>query len=102
MNNLLVHESQDTGVIRLVDVITTHKEGDTLFTLEVGAVPEGDPDYIRLAKTLLDHAVNLLCVNRGKETFTDFTGLPVREGDVLVYVAKQRMNWSAVRALANP
>jgi voltage-gated potassium channel len=99
-NNLLVHESQDKGVINLVDVITTHKTGDTLFTLKVGETGEGEFTAIDLAKVLLDNAVNLLCINRGRDTFTDFTDIQVRPDDILVYIGKKRVTWEGIRSMA--
>ena len=99
VNNLLVHESQDKGVIRFVDVITTHNVGETIFTLEVGETGQAGISCLDLAKKLLDSEINLLCVNRGKETHTDFKGLEIRNCDVLVYIAKQRTDWQTVKNL---
>ncbi len=99
INNLLVHESLDKGVIRLVDVITTHKRGDTIFTLEVEETGSTPLSSIHMAKVLLDHAVNLLCVNRGGDTFTDFTELDIERGDVLVYISKGRKTWDDLKKI---
>lgn len=98
-NNLLVHESQDKGVVRLVDVITTHKVGDTIFTLKVGELTGETITAIQLAKALLDRAVNLLCINRDKKTITDFSGMNLEEGDVMVYISKQRLGWKKVKEI---
>lgn len=102
VNNLLVHESLDKGVIKLVDVITTHQVGDNLYTVEAGEPLPGIPSYLDLAKVLLDNGVNLLCINRREKTFTDFTDLEMKGGDVLVYVSKQRTDWKRVKEMAAP
>jgi voltage-gated potassium channel len=99
VNNLLVHESQDKGVLSLVDVITTHEKGDTLFTLKVEETAHDSLKAIHLAKVLLDNAVNLLCINRGDETFTDFSTVEISNGDVLVYVGKRRITWKEVQKI---
>jgi voltage-gated potassium channel len=99
INNLLVHESLDKGVIRLVNEITTHQVGDTLYTLEVGAMDDPGIDCIHLAKVLLDHSVNLQCILRGDETFTNFTGLEVRPEDVMVYISQKRLTWDEIRKM---
>lgn len=82
-----------------MDVITTHKLGDTIFTLEAGETGPAPLPCLRAAKVLLDHAVNLLCVNRGGDTFTDFTGLEIVRGDVLVYVSRRRKTWDDLKAI---
>jgi len=99
VNNLLVLESQDQGVIRLVDVITTRTEGDTIFALDVGDLGDETVTYIDLAKILLDHSINLLCFNRGRKTFTDFTSLELEAGDRLVYISKERSSWKKIASM---
>jgi voltage-gated potassium channel len=101
-NNLLVHETVDKGVINLVDVITSHQKGDTIYTLKVGELEGAELMAIDLAKLLLDNAVNLLCISRGKETFTDLTDRPVRPDDALIYIAKERITWAGILAMMKP
>lgn len=101
VNNLLVHESQDRGVIRLMDLITTSSRGETLYSLDVGDLGSKKILYIDFAKILLDNAINVISVIRDKETFTDFTGKTVETGDRLVYIDKERTSWDRIRKMLN-
>jgi len=99
VNNLLVHESQDRGVIRLMDVITTSSRGETLYSLEVGDLGGKKISYVDFAKTLIENAVNILCIIRGMETFTEFTGKTVETGDRIVYIDQKRTTWDRIKAM---
>jgi len=99
INNLLVHESMDTGVIRLVDEITTQRKGDTLYTVVAEDVEQKPISCIDLAKALLDNGLNLLCINRGERSITNFTNHELAVGDVLIYVGKLRKTWTEVKRM---
>ena len=98
IGNLLAQEIHDPGVARMVDVITSNLEGDTLFTTQVGDQMEG-ADYRDFAKRLLDSDINLMCVNRGQDSHTHYGGMRPTVGDILIYVATRRMSWSELRAM---
>lgn len=95
--NLLVQEVHDPGLAQLVEVVSSNRRGTTLFCVDVrdGAVP-----YTDLAKRLLDHAVNVMAVNRGTESLTVFADVESQVGDRLVYSARERLEWEALRRLA--
>ena len=95
--NLLVQEVHDPGIAQLVEVVTSNRRGTTLFCVDVG-----DPGiaYTELAKALLDHAINVMAVNRGTESITVLAGAESQAGDRLIYSAKQRHEWAALRKLA--
>lgn len=98
--NLLVQEVDDPGVAQLIDVITSNLKGTTVFSARVTGPP---PDFscLELAKRLLDHDINLLCVNRGDSTFTQFRSVRLEIGDIVIYIAERRMDWPGLVALAS-
>jgi voltage-gated potassium channel len=95
--NLLVQEVHDPGLAQLIEVVTSNRRGTTLFCVDVR---EGAVSYTDLAKHLLDHAVNVMAVNRGSESITVFAGLESEVGDRLVYSARKRLEWEGLRRLA--
>lgn len=92
VNHLLVHETAQSGVARLVDTLTDLREGDSLFCTAVGPGPEFDGT--RLACHLLERDVNLIGVRRDGRTSTRLSQMQVRPGDELVYVASRRLEWA--------
>ena len=94
--NLLVQEVHDPGIAQLVEVVSSNRRGTTLFCVDVDDA--GIP-YTELAKRLLDHAVNVMAVNRGSESLTVLAGIDSQRGDRLVYSAKQRHEWPGLRRL---
>jgi voltage-gated potassium channel len=90
--NLLVQEAQDPGVSQLVEVITSNRQGTTLYSATVIEDRDG-PTYGQLAKQLLDQDINVVSVNRGKECFTSFLSLKPRAGDRVIYAADRRHDW---------
>lgn len=94
-DNLLVQEVSDPGIAQMIDVVTSNTKGMTLFSTEV---PQAYPgmEYNKIAKSLLDKDINILCVNRGIETYTSFRGLSPAEGDRIIYIAATRYNWNSL------
>lgn len=90
--NLMVQEAQDPGVAQLIDVITSNVLGTTLFSTEVPDSAAGT-NYNDFARSLLDADINLLCVNRGPESLTAWSGVSAQTGDRLIYAASQRLPW---------
>lgn len=93
IGNLLVQEVSDPGVARMIDVITSNSEGDTLYTTVVESPPPA-LNYREVAKRLLDSDINLMCVNRGDDSHTHYATLSPAVGDRVIYVAEQRYSWS--------
>jgi voltage-gated potassium channel len=91
--NLLSQEAHDAGVSRLIDSLTSNVTGNTLFAAEV-AEDRADLCYRDLAKQLLDHDINLLCVNRGEESITSFVDVKPVSGDRAIYAATRRLPWA--------
>ena len=97
IGNLLAQEVSDPGVARMIDVITSNLEGDTVFSTRVtAATPE--LSYRELAKRLLDRDVNVMCVNRGDESHTHYADLVPDVGDRVIYVAERRLGWAELCA----
>ena len=90
--NLLVQEAQDPGIAQLIDVITSNVRGTTLFSTDAPASALGT-NYNDFARALLDADVNLMCVNRGSESLTSWSGLSAQLGDRLIYAATSRLTW---------
>lgn len=96
--NLLVQEVHDPGLAQLVEVVSSNRRGTTLFCVDVS---EGAVSYTELAKRLLDHAVTVIAINRGSDSLTIFTGVESQAGDRIIYSARDRLEWSALRRLAS-
>ncbi|MEL7473316.1 MAG: ion channel [Planctomycetota bacterium] len=96
--NLIVQEVHDPGISRVMEVITSNREGDTLYSTEV--TPDGPPDvpYTDLVSGLLGQNVNVLAINRDGQILTTFANERSREGDRVVYVAKHRRHWPELAA----
>jgi voltage-gated potassium channel len=95
--NLLVQEIHDPGISQMIDVVTSNLKGMTLFSARVAAGAE-DLGYNEVAKANLDRDVNVLCVNRGPETFTAFRSLHPLAGDTVIYLAQSRRTWDDLKA----
>ncbi len=98
-NNLLVQETQDTGVAQFVDVMTSNLRGETIYATEVPAGQAGDAPYHGLAVKMLERDMNLVCVIRDRQYKTRFREMSLREGDSLVYICSERKDWSFFKAL---
>lgn len=88
--NLLVQESQDHGVARLVEVIASNRVGTSVFSAPLPHA-EIHTDYRSVARNLIDADVNLVAINRDDECLTAFSTLEPRPGDVLIYLAAERI-----------
>ena len=93
IGNLLSQEISDPGIARMIDVITSNREGDTLYSTRVEQ-RMSDDSYRDLAKRLLDRDVNVLCVNRGEDSHTQYARLRPEQGDIVIYVARRRLAWA--------
>ena len=95
--NLLVQEIHDPGVTRVIEVLTSNREGDTVYAAEVpeGATPVPATEF---AVKLIEHDVNVLAIRRGETVITIFKGEHAKPGDRVVYVARQRKTWSQLTA----
>lgn len=99
--NLLVQEVHDPGITQMVEEITTSRRGNTLYSTEVTQAADASAQtYGALAKGLLDHGINVLCVNRGNESLTDYSQARPAAGDRVIYVGPQRKTWDRLRSLA--
>ncbi|MBQ15973.1 MAG: hypothetical protein CMJ65_02485 [Planctomycetaceae bacterium] len=95
--NLLAQEAQDPGVSQLVEVITSNLQGATLFSI---AIPDGAiDDYTAMACRLLEHNINVLCINRGKECLTSWQDCEPRPDDRMIFAAERRHSWSQLQPL---
>ena len=95
--NLLAQEIHDPGISRMIEVLTSNREGATLYSAKVAAA--ADSGYSDLAKRLLDHGVNLLAVNRGNESLTDLGSLHAAAGDCVIYASSKRYTWPQLTAM---
>jgi voltage-gated potassium channel len=96
--NLLVQEVHDPGLAQLVEAVSSNRRGTTLFCVDVS---DGAVSYTELAKGLLDHAVTVMAVNRGSQSMTIFAGVESQVGDRIIYSARDRLDWTALRRLAS-
>ncbi|MEM7754344.1 MAG: ion channel [Planctomycetota bacterium] len=90
--NLMVQEIHDPGVTRVVEVLTSNSEGDTLYSTEVpaGAAPIAAD---KLAAMLIEREVNMVALRRVDKVITLFKGEIASPGDRVVYVAHHRHSW---------
>jgi voltage-gated potassium channel len=90
--NLLVQEAQDPGVSLLLEEVTSNRRGATLYSTEVTEVP-GKTTYGHLAKVLLDRGINVISINRGRESCTTFLSMSPQVEDRVIYSAAGRQSW---------
>ena len=98
-SNLLVQESQDPGVNRLTHAITSNQMEGNLASTRVMDLPAGPKSYMDAAKVLLDADVNLVGVLRGETVHVQFRDIEMTEGDMLVYVSPEGLDWPGIRSL---
>ena len=100
-NNLLVQEAQDPGVNLLTQAITSNvtEIEETLASTPVGAIPDTPVAYNDVAKSLLDHGVNLVGVVRNGAVIIGFEDLALAENDSLVYISKTRRGWQELSSM---
>lgn len=94
--NLLVQEAHDPGIAQVIEAMASNRRGTTLFSVEVG---DAGVSYTQLGKSLFDHSINVMAINRGTECLTVLTGVDSKPGDRIVYAATRRTEWPALRAL---
>jgi voltage-gated potassium channel len=94
--NLLVQEAHDPGIAQVIEAMTSNRRGTTLFSVEVG---DAGVSYTQLGKTLLDHGINVIAINRGRECMTTLIGVDSKPGDRIVYAGARRTDWARLRAL---
>ena len=97
--NLLVQEMNDPGVTQVIDVITSNLEGETLFSTRVDKRGSGKT-YGEMAKALIDKDVNLICINRGENTYTTYRSVRPEPGDFVIYIARRRLSWAELQNMA--
>jgi voltage-gated potassium channel len=95
--NLLAQEIHDPGISRMIEMLTSNRKGSTLYSTKVAI--DADEGYSDLAKSLLDHGVNLLAVNRGNESLTDLGNLQAATGDCVIYASRKRYTWPQLIAM---
>ncbi|MGK0173364.1 MAG: voltage-gated potassium channel, partial [Gammaproteobacteria bacterium] len=100
IGNLLAQEMSDPGIAQMFDVITSNRIGDTVYSVPVSE-PAGELGYREMAKRLLDHDVNLLCVNRGEDSHTHYSQMNPQAGDTFIYVAPARLTWAKLLGLVS-
>ena len=98
-SNLLVQESQDPGVNRLTLAITSNQMEGNLASTRVSEAPAGPMSYMDVAKVLLNTDVNLVGVLRGEAVHVQFRHIEMIEGDLLVYVSSEALDWPSIRSL---
>lgn len=98
--NLLVQEAHDPGVAQMIDVITSNARGTTLFSTKV-AESHSRHGYKAMAVELLDHDVNLISINRNRESHTSFNQLYPTVGDRVIYAASRRLSWNDLKSMVN-
>jgi voltage-gated potassium channel len=90
-DHLLAQEVADPGISQMIGTITSNVRGDTLYSAEVTRGTA--PTWGEIAKILLDHDINVLCVNRADTTHTRFRAIAPEPGDRVVFLAQARHTW---------
>ena len=97
--NLLVQEAQDPGVNLLAQAITSNEIEGTLSSSRVDGDAGDALPYTQIAKTLLDHNINLLGVVRDGDVIVNFGDARLSSDDLLVYISSSRLTWAELGAL---
>ena len=98
-NNLMVQEAQDPGVTILTQAITSNQQVEgTLASTRIETAIQPPPPYRDVAKSLLDHDVNLVGVIRGENVHLRFEDISLAENDRLVYICPTRHDWETLRS----
>lgn len=96
-NNLLIQETQDPGVYRLTQVMTSNQMEGTLASTRVESPLSNQMGYTDVAKRLLDSDINLVGIIRDQVAHLKFGDLYPAVDDLLVYISSQRVGWSAIQ-----
>jgi Trk K+ transport system NAD-binding subunit len=92
-NNLLVQESQDPGVTKLTQVITSNAIDGTLASTKVRSDVPTNLGYVEIAKKFLDHGVNLIGIIRNEQIIIELRDVAIKNDDSVVYISKSRHSW---------
>jgi len=96
-NNLLIQETQDPGVYRLSQVMTSNQMEGTLASTRVESPLGERMAYTDVAKRLLDSDINLVGIIRDQIAHLKFGGLYPAVDDLMVYISSERVGWSAIQ-----
>ena len=96
-NNLLIQETQDPGVYRLSQVMTSNQMEGTLASTRVESSLGERMAYTDVAKRLLDSDINLVGIIRDEVAHLKFGDLYPEVDDQMVYISSQRVEWSAIQ-----
>ena len=96
-NNLLIQETQDPGVYRLSQVMTSNQMEGTLASTRVESSLGERMAYTDVAKRLLDSNINLVGIIRDEVAHLKFGDLYPTVDDLMVYISSQRVEWSAIQ-----
>lgn len=96
-NNLLIQETQDPGVYRLSQVMTSNQMEGTLASTRVESPLDERMAYTDVAKRLLDSDINLVGIIRDQIAHLKFGGLYPAVDDLMVYISSERVGWSAIQ-----
>ena len=92
-NNLLVQESQDPGVTKLTQVITSNAIDGTLASTKVTSDVLPNLGYVAVAKRFLDHGVNLIGIIRDEQIVIDLRDIEITSDDSVIYISNSRHSW---------
>ena len=96
-NNLLIQETQDPGVYRLSQIMTSNQMEGTLASTRVESSLGERLAYTDVAKRLLDRDINLVGIIRDQRAHLKFGDLYPAVDDLMVYISSQRVGWSAIQ-----
>ena len=92
-----MQEIQDPGVNLLASAITSNQIEGTLSSTKVTDPPKNSLTYVSVAKTLLDHGVNLVGIIRNSRVHVNFNSLIISENDVMVSISLTRHSWENIK-----
>ena len=96
-NNLLVQETQDSGVTILTQAMTSNLVNGTLASTKVDSPVPDSLSYEQVAVKLLNQDINLVGVIRDEQVHFKFGDLFLAVGDLLVYISSSRYSWVALQ-----
>jgi len=92
INNILVQETQDSGVSSLVTELTDNGQGFTLYSTSVTS--EFGKPYKEIASRMRPEGTKLISVEREGKQILNWEAFQVEKGDRVIYIAEARMDWS--------
>ena len=99
VDKLMVQDLQDPGVQLILNIVTSNVMEGTLLSTFVEREPASPIPYTQVAKTLLDHDVNLVGIIKDGIPHLSFVDLEIERGDSLFYIAVKRRAWSELAPL---